>query len=121
MTKAIKFGTDGWRGIIGKDFNLKNVAAVAQGLADYLRRTAKAKRRTAKVAVSYDTRRLSAQSARCIAQVLAANRIRVIISIQSLLVCMLSPFFVYATSPSSEEGGLTATPLLRCGRKNPVI
>jgi phosphomannomutase len=33
----IKFGTDGWRGIIAKDFTTENVQRVAQGTADYIR------------------------------------------------------------------------------------
>jgi len=33
----IRFGTDGWRGIIAKDFTFENVGRVAQALADFLR------------------------------------------------------------------------------------
>jgi len=73
MPKKIKFGTDGWRAIVGKDFNLRNVEAVAQAIADYLGRRSK-------VAVGYDIRRLSRESARGIAQVLTANKIKVILS-----------------------------------------
>ena len=32
----IKFGTDGWRGIIADDFTFANLRLVAQGVADYL-------------------------------------------------------------------------------------
>ncbi len=80
MRKTIKFGTDGWRGIIGKDFNLKNVEACAQAIADYLLRTTNYGLRTTKVAVGYDTRRLSREAARLISQVLTANRIKVILT-----------------------------------------
>ena len=31
----IKFGTDGWRGIIAQDFTFDNVRLCAQGVADY--------------------------------------------------------------------------------------
>ena len=37
MTSPIKFGTDGWRGIIADDFTFANVARCSQGLADYIR------------------------------------------------------------------------------------
>ncbi|MCQ9208595.1 MAG: phosphoglucomutase/phosphomannomutase family protein [Omnitrophica bacterium] len=87
MPQKIKFGTDGWRGIIGKDFNLNNVASVAQAIADYLTQTSK---QAAKVAVGYDTRRLSRQAARCIAQVLAANKIKVTLSQKPLPVQAIS-------------------------------
>lgn len=33
----IKFGTDGWRGIIAAEFNVDNVQRVAQGTADYIK------------------------------------------------------------------------------------
>src|SRR5258708_5481591 len=32
----IKFGTDGWRAIIAKDFTVENVARVAEGTAKWL-------------------------------------------------------------------------------------
>jgi len=87
MPQRIKFGTDGWRGIIGKDFNLNNVASVAQAIADYLTQTS---RRTAKVAVGYDTRKLSRRAGRCITQVLAANNIKVTLSQKPLPVQAIS-------------------------------
>ena len=31
----IKFGTDGWRGVIAEDFTFENVRRVAQATADY--------------------------------------------------------------------------------------
>ena len=33
---TIKFGTDGWRAIIAKDYTIENVARVAQGTATWL-------------------------------------------------------------------------------------
>lgn len=36
MSETIKFGTDGWRGIIGRDFTFANVARVGVALARYL-------------------------------------------------------------------------------------
>ena len=32
----IKFGTSGWRGIIGEDFTFSNVRVAMQGIANYL-------------------------------------------------------------------------------------
>src|SRR4030067_124458 len=37
MNLAIKFGTDGWRGVIAEDFTFDNVRYCAQGVADYLK------------------------------------------------------------------------------------
>jgi phosphomannomutase len=33
----IKFGTDGWRGILAADFTFRNVRAVARAVAGYLK------------------------------------------------------------------------------------
>ena len=35
----IKFGTSGWRGIIGEDFAFDNVRIATQGIANYLRKS----------------------------------------------------------------------------------
>ena len=32
----IKFGTDGWRAIVGKDFNEENVETVTKAIAKYI-------------------------------------------------------------------------------------
>ena len=34
--QPIKFGTDGWRGVIADDFTFGNVRRVAQGSAQYM-------------------------------------------------------------------------------------
>ena len=36
MTYKIKFGTDGWREIIGKDYTVANVKRVAQATATWM-------------------------------------------------------------------------------------
>ncbi|MDO8735244.1 MAG: hypothetical protein Q7K21_08830, partial [Elusimicrobiota bacterium] len=35
----IKFGTDGWRGIIAKDFTFENIGIAAQAIADYVKQS----------------------------------------------------------------------------------
>ena len=35
----IKFGTDGWRAIIAKEFTVENVERVAKGTADWLKKS----------------------------------------------------------------------------------
>ena len=49
----IKFGTDGWRGIIGQDFNLPNAQLVAQAIARYIVRAEDSRRG---VLIGYDHR-----------------------------------------------------------------
>jgi phosphomannomutase len=67
-SKKIKFGTDGWRGIIADDFTFSNVCKVTRAIASYLE-TAYSKDRP--VLIAYDTRFLADQFARTSAEVLA--------------------------------------------------
>jgi alpha-D-glucose phosphate-specific phosphoglucomutase len=75
----IKFGTDGWRAVIGEDFTFQNVRRVAQATADYCREKWGRGRRP-RVCIGYDTRFMSDKFARITARVLAANGIQVIVS-----------------------------------------
>src|SRR5215212_8202496 len=52
----IKFGTSGWRGIIGEDFTFENVRVATQGVANYLKKSGQ---QGTGVIVAYDTRFLS--------------------------------------------------------------
>ena len=70
----IRFGTDGWRGVIAEDFTFDNVRAVAQSTAEYLLRQGMSGR---EVVIGYDTRFLSATFASAVAEVLTANDLRV--------------------------------------------
>ena len=51
MTK-IKFGTDGWRAIIAKDFTVDNVCRVAVATAEWLKK----QKNDSKVVIGYDCR-----------------------------------------------------------------
>jgi len=72
----IKFGTDGWRAVIARDFTFENVAIVAQAIVDYLRK----RKQKNKVVVGYDCRFLSKEFAEEISLVFAANNIKVTLS-----------------------------------------
>ncbi len=76
---AIKFGTDGWRALMEKDFTDANVRIVAQGYADYLLKEANIGR-TPQIAVGYDFRKNSDLFAKSVAEVLTANGIKVILA-----------------------------------------
>ena len=56
----IRFGTSGWRGIVGEEFTFRNVRLVLEGTITVLRRH----RESGEVLVSYDTRLLSEKFAR---------------------------------------------------------
>ena len=67
---AIKFGTDGWRGIIAEDFTFDSVRVCAQGTADYLKTLGLGSRG---IVVGYDTRFASEHFAASVAEVTTAN------------------------------------------------
>ncbi len=73
----IKFGTDGWRGIIADDFTFDNVRRVAGAIASYVLKHEDAARG---VVIGYDTRFASDRAARAVAQVIAAAGIHVLLS-----------------------------------------
>jgi phosphomannomutase len=63
----IKFGTDGWRGLIADDFTFDNVRRVAAAIAGYV---LKHEDPTRGIIIGYDTRFGSDRAARAIAQVI---------------------------------------------------
>src|ERR1700716_374824 len=75
MTDQIKFGTDGWRGVVADDFTYANVRRVAQGTAEYM----KSRSSDPLAVVGYDCRFMSEDFARTVADVLAANGVRTLI------------------------------------------
>jgi phosphomannomutase len=68
MVTAIKFGTDGWRGVIADDFTYENVRRVAAAIAAYTLKHEDARRG---LIVGYDTRFGSQRFARVAAEALA--------------------------------------------------
>ncbi len=66
----IKFGTDGWRGVIAEDFTYENVRKVAQAIARYVVRAEQPARG---VLVGYDTRYASERAARVAAETVAST------------------------------------------------
>ena len=77
MALAIKFGTDGWRGVIADDFTFENVAKVALASTYYFKRHKKIKNG---VIIGYDARFLSREFAEKSAEVMANKGIKVYIS-----------------------------------------
>ena len=66
----IKFGTDGWRGVIGEDFTLANARSVAQAIARYVVRGEDARKG---VFVGYDHRFDSDNVAAAVAEVISGS------------------------------------------------
>lgn len=70
----IKFGTDGWRGIISEDFTFNNLRLVAEGIANYIIGRDEAEKG---IVVGYDARFLSAAYATDCAAVLTGKGLKV--------------------------------------------
>src|SRR6202521_6059807 len=75
MTTQIKFGTDGWRGVIADDFTYENVRRVAQGAAEYM----KSRSADPLAVVGYDCRFASEDFERTVADIFATNGVRTVI------------------------------------------
>ncbi len=73
----IRFGTDGWRGLIADDFTFDNVRRVAGAIASYV---LKHEDPTRGVVIGYDTRFLSDRAARAAAEVVAGAGIPLLLA-----------------------------------------
>ncbi len=74
----IKFGTSGWRAVMGAEFTFANVRIVVQAIANYLKRRFPG--RAISVVVNYDTRFLSERFANEAAKILSHNQIQALLS-----------------------------------------
>jgi phosphomannomutase len=74
MAQEIKFGTDGWRGLIADDFTFDNVRRVAGAIASYVLKYEDAKRG---VMIGYDARFASPRAAQIVAEVISTAGIPV--------------------------------------------
>ena len=98
----IKFGTDGWRGIIADDFTFANVRRVAGAIASYV---LKHEDKNAGVVVGYDTRFASQQAAREAARVVAEAGLGVRLSNEA---CP-TPAVSLAVKQNKAAGGIVVT------------
>ncbi|MGD8474855.1 MAG: phosphoglucomutase/phosphomannomutase family protein [Anaerolineae bacterium] len=73
----IRFGTDGWRARVAEDYTFDNVRRCTQGFASYMLKHGKGGE---KIVVGYDKRFASEDFAAAVAEVLAANGFRVLLT-----------------------------------------
>jgi len=102
MTQEIKFGTDGWRGIIADDFTFDNVRRVAGAIASYVLKYEQAQRG---VFVGYDARFASPMAAQIVAEVIAAAGIPVKLANDYTP----TPAISYAVKHQGAAGGVMIT------------
>ena len=115
--ESVQFGTDGWRGVIAREFTFENVDRVSQALADFLKDARRKKidlyrqwkvafrEHTRGVVVGYDTRFLSEEFALRAASVLQGNGIPVKVS----HTCVPTPALSYAVEQHEAACGVMIT------------
>jgi phosphomannomutase len=102
MTQQIKFGTDGWRGIIADDFTFDNVRRVAGAIASYVLKYEKPE---TGVFVGYDTRFASQRAAQIVAEVIAEAGIPIKLANDYTP----TPAVSYAVKQQGAAGGVMVT------------
>src|SRR3954468_22455484 len=102
MAQEIKFGTDGWRGVIADDFTFENVRRVAGAIASYVLKYEDARRG---VFVGHDARLVSPRAAQIIAEVIVAAGIPVKIASDYTP----TPAVSYAVKQQGAAGGVMDT------------
>jgi phosphomannomutase len=102
MAQQIKFGTDGWRGIIADDFTFDNVRRVAGAIAGYV---SKYEKPQAGVIVGYDTRFASPRAAQIVAEVISSAGIPVKLANDYTP----TPAVSYAVKQHGAAGGVMVT------------
>jgi phosphomannomutase len=101
-TTVVKFGTDGWRGIIADEFTYANVRVAAGAIANYVLTDEDA---SAGVCIGYDTRFGSRSFARVVAEVLAGAGIPVTMAAE----ITPTPALSYAVRERKAAGGVMIT------------
>ena len=102
--KIIKFGTDGWRGLIADEFTFEGVRIVSQAVSNYLKKKVPGDKKPF-VVLGYDTRFLSERFAQVSAGVFALNSITTHLSDR----IVTSPMLSYAVIERKADLGIMIT------------
>ncbi|HKO97023.1 MAG TPA: phosphoglucomutase/phosphomannomutase family protein [Pyrinomonadaceae bacterium] len=101
QSTPIKFGTDGWRAVIAREYTFANVERVAQAYADYLLTSAS----SPLVVIGYDRRFMSSEFAHRAAEVAAGNQLRLALFHEDVP----TPLISWAVKELKAEGGIVIT------------
>ncbi len=102
MANPIRFGTDGWRGEIARDYTFDAVQRAAQGFATYIKSQ---KKEAMGVVVGYDKRFHSENFAATVAEVLAGNGIKAYLTQDATP----TPVIAYAVLTQKAAGAVNIT------------
>ena len=100
----IRFGTDGWRGVIARDYTFESVRLVVRAIARALQAISP-DRQHLLLAVGYDTRFLSRRFAQIAAETLAAEGVNVCLTTSYLP----TPVLAWSVPLLAAQGGLMVT------------
>lgn len=107
----IKFGTDGWRAIVAREFTFANIKLVTQAIANYVKSHNLSKKG---IVIGYDHRFLSEHFADECARVITANGIRVMATTKAVP----TPLAAYAIRLFQAGGAIMIT-ARRAGNRDP--
>ena len=99
---VVKFGTDGWRGIIADDFTYENVRVAARAIANYVLQNEDPKKG---ICIAYDTRFGSRSFAKVVAEVFSGAGIKVALASE----ITPTPALSYAVRERKAAGGVMIT------------
>jgi phosphomannomutase len=102
MSQSIKFGTDGWRAVIGDDYTFANIESVARATARYFRKHKKIRNG---MVIGYDARFMSREFAEKSAEVIANEGITVKLA-DSIVT---TPMIALLTKLENAAGGIVIT------------
>ena len=102
MIDEIKFGTDGWRGVIAEDYTFENVRRVAGAIASYVLKNEDPRRG---IVIGYDTRFSSRRFAEATAEIIARAGIPVKLANDYTP----TPALSYAVKTQRTAGGVMIT------------
>ena len=102
MAFKIKFGTDGWRGVIAEDYTFDNLRRCAQGFASYMLSQGK---QGQWIVVGHDKRFHSENFAAAVAEVLAGNGLKVYLTDGATP----TPVIAYAVVDKKAAGAVNIT------------
>jgi phosphomannomutase len=117
QSDAIRFGTDGWRAIIGEGFTFANLEKVAQAYADYINsaephnsnrlfeQTILADQKHPLIVIGYDRRFLSEQFAERTAEIMAGNDLNVALFDKAVP----TPLISWVVRENNAAGGIVIT------------
>lgn len=98
----IKFGTDGWRGIIAEDFTFANLRRVSAAVARYIKEEGKSEQG---LVIGRDTRFLAEEFARTVADIMTAAGIKVYLTKEA----MPTPVTAYSVLAKKAAGAVMLT------------